>query len=100
MGILGLRHEREPAAGLEAVVLQRLLAERRPRKRHDTDPLVLPPDRLPGRSVPEVKTSVGPLEPEAKPLAQNARSRCAASTTRSTDGMYASSICQYGYGTS
>ena len=32
--------------------------------------------------------------------AQNASSRRAASTTRSTDGMYMSSICQYGYGTS
>ena len=29
-----------------------------------------------------------------------ASTRRAASTTRSTDGMYASSICQYGYGTS
>ncbi len=28
------------------------------------------------------------------------RTRRTASTTRSTDGMYASSICQYGYGTS
>ena len=32
--------------------------------------------------------------------AQNSRSFRAASTTRSTDGMYASSIFQYGYGTS
>ena len=31
---------------------------------------------------------------------QNSSNLRAASTTRSTDGMYASSICQYGYGTS
>src|SRR5919198_1562504 len=34
-----------------------------------------------------------------RPL-QNSSSFRTASTTRSTDGMYASSICQYGYGTS
>ena len=32
--------------------------------------------------------------------AQNSNTFRTASTTRSTDGMYASSICQYGYGTS
>ncbi len=37
---------------------------------------------------------------ERKLVDQNASSRRAASTTRATDGMYASSICQYGYGTS
>ena len=39
----------------------------------------------------------GPFERLA---AQNSSSFATASTTRSTDGMYASSICQYGYGTS
>ncbi len=38
-------------------------------------------------------------EPDPHPL-QNSRTFRTASTTRSTDGMYASSICQYGYGTS
>jgi hypothetical protein len=31
---------------------------------------------------------------------QNSKSRRTASSTRATDGMYASSSCQYGYGTS
>jgi hypothetical protein len=44
-------------------------------------------------------TATVTLEPEAKPLGQEKNERTAA-LTRSTDGMYASSIVQYGYGTS
>jgi hypothetical protein len=41
-----------------------------------------------------------PLLSDRPPAFQNSSVFRAAATTRSTDGMYASSICQYGYGTS
>ena len=41
-----------------------------------------------------------PLERQLVDDAQNSSSFRTASTIRSTDGMYASSIFQYGYGTS
>ena len=40
------------------------------------------------------------LDPVGRRSLQNSSSFRAASATRSADGMYASSICQYGYGTS
>ena len=40
------------------------------------------------------------FDPIGRRLRQNSSSFRAASTTRSGEGMYASSICQYGYGTS
>ncbi len=48
----------------------------------------------------EVTVQGPPLERQLVDHRQNASSLRAASTTRSTDGMYASSIDQYGYGTS
>src|SRR5262249_61267399 len=45
----------------------------------------------------EMSVQVALLERE---LVDHCISLCTASTTRATDGMYASSICQYGYGTS
>ena len=41
-----------------------------------------------------------PLERDLVEHDQKSRSRRTAVSTRATDGMYASSICQYGYGTS
>jgi hypothetical protein len=66
-------------------------------------------DLRPARAQAVVDDRVGDLRarrvevepsPDERAPAQNSSSLVAASTTRSTDGMYASSICQYGYGTS
>ena len=92
-------------------------AVRRAGELHDAQPLVVPAHRVAGRRVAQPVAGLAALEPEAQAtrgrlrgrssplrlpadLPQNSRSFRAASTTRSTDGMYASSIFQYGYGTS
>ena len=60
--------------------------------------------KLGGRSRPRaakaLETSVDPSWTEPRAPIQNSSSLRTAATTRSTDGMYASSSCQYGYGTS
>ena len=72
-----------------------------PRDRNDAHTRVLPAKPLTGCRVAQMKTALAALEPEPQALrAQNSSSFRTASTTRSTDGMYASSICHYGYGTS
>jgi hypothetical protein len=99
--VLGLRHEREPPARRERVVLQRVQAVRDPGDVDDANARILPPDELLGLGVAQAEPVTAALEPEpeppsARPGAQKSSSLRAASTTRSTDGMYASSICQYG----
>ena len=101
MLVLRLGHQGEPPAGIERRVLDGARPEGDARDRHDAQPRVLPAHRLAGRRVPQVEAALAALEPEPQPLgAQNSSSFRAASATRSADGMYASSICQYGYGTS
>jgi hypothetical protein len=94
--ILRLGDERERPSGREALVLKRFEPVRGSGDRDDEKPLVRPANRLARRRVAQPVARLAALEPEAKPLAQKASSRRAASTTRLTDGMYASSICQYG----
>jgi hypothetical protein len=98
--VVRLGDERERTARGERLVLQRVGPERDARDGDDPDPRVLAADDLLRRRVPDAEAVAGTLEPQPEPLGQNASRRFAASTTRSTDGMYASSICQYGYGTS
>jgi hypothetical protein len=94
--ILGLANEREPAAGIERGVLERLGPIGDAGDRDDADPLVLPPNSLARRCITQEEPALSALEPEAQPFGQNSSSFRTASVTRSTDGMYASSICQYG----
>ena len=100
MLVVGLRHERERPAGSEAFRLHVVHAVADARDRDDVDPRIVFANGLLGRGVAQPVTGPGPLEPEAEPLAQYSSSFRAAFATRSTEGMYASSICQYGYGTS
>lgn len=100
MLVLRLRHERQARTGVERRIGDRLRPERDAGDRDDANARVLPGDARAGRGVAQVVAGAAPvaLEPETKTFAQN-RERTAA-VTRSTDGMYASSIVQYGYGTS
>ena len=77
-------------------MLQRLDSERHSRDGHDEDPRVLPAHDLARRRIAQAVAGMGALEQETEALAQKSSSFSTASTTRSTDGMYASSICQYG----
>jgi hypothetical protein len=92
--ILRLGDERERQSGREPRVLKCFEPIRRSGDRDDEKPLVRPANRLARRRVAQPVARLATLEPEAEPLAQKASSRRAASTTRLTDGMYASSICQ------
>ncbi len=94
--VLRLGDERQPEPGRERGVLQGVESVRGAGDRNDEEPLVVPPDRLPRRGVAQPVAGLPALEPETQPSAQNSRTRRAAATTRSTEGMYASSICQYG----
>jgi hypothetical protein len=98
--VLRLAHEREPRARVERRVRDGFRAEGDTRDGDDADARVVACDGLAGRGVAQVVAGAPAvaLEPEAQPLAQN--SDRTASATRSGDGMYASSIAQYGYGTS
>ena len=88
-------------AGIERRVFDCARPERDARDRYDAQSWVLPAHRLAGRRITQMEAALAALEPEPEPLgAQNSSSFRAASATRSADGMYASSICQYGYGTS
>src|SRR5205823_2132275 len=78
------RHERVARSAAIAAEAERLQPEHGAQRQ----PVVRAPDGGAGRNV---------VDPE---LLQNSSSCRAAATTRSTDGMYASSIFQYGYGTS
>ena len=100
MLVFGLANERQPPARVERRIVQRVGAERDAGDGDDADPLVPPADELARRGVAEPVPAPGLLQPQPETLAQNSSSLRAASTTRSTEGMYASSICQYGYGTS
>ena len=100
MLVVGLRHERERPPGREAFRLHLVQAKADARDRDDMDPRVVLAHELLRRGIAQPITGPGPLEPQAQPLAQYSSSFRTAFATRCTDGMYASSICQYGYGTS
>ena len=101
MLVLGLAHEREPSAGVERGVVDVAGPEGHACDRNDPEAWVLPANWLAGRRIPQVVAGRAALKPEPEALAgQNSSVLRTAATTRSTDGMYASSICQYGYGTS
>jgi hypothetical protein len=92
--------QRQPPTRIERLVVDGTGAKRDPGDGDDADAVILPPDPLARSRVAQVVAAQTTLEPEPEPLAQNSSSLRAASTTRAIDGMYASSICQYGYGTS
>jgi len=99
--VLGLAHECEPAARVERGVVDVAGSKGHARDRNDPKTRVLPANRLAGRRITQVIAGPAALEPEPQSLAdQNSSVLRTAATTRSTEGMYASSICQYGYGTS
>ena len=100
MRVVGLGDERETPSWVERPIVESVQAIGDPGDRYHADPLVLPADSFAGRRVTQEEPALGALHPETQPLGQNASSFRAAAATRSTDGMYASSICQYGYGTS
>src|SRR5205823_1633030 len=68
--------------------------------RDDAQARVLPAHRLARGGIAQPVAGTGALEPQAQAFCQNSSVFRTAATTRPTDGMYASSICQYGYGTS
>ena len=98
--VVGLGHERDALARREALVLERIRPVRGPGDPHDVESRILPPDDLVRGRVAEPVARARPLEPEPEPLAgrrhQNASSLRTDAATRSAEGMYASSICQYG----
>jgi hypothetical protein len=99
--VLGLAHECEPPAWVEGGVVDIAGPEGHACDRNDVEARVLPANRLAGRRITQVIAGPAALEPEPQSLAdQNSSVLRTAATTRSTEGMYASSICQYGYGTS
>src|SRR5205085_11190023 len=98
--VVGLGHERDALARREAVVLKGLRPIRCACDPHDMETRILPAEDLVGGGVAEPVARARPLEPEPEPLAgrrhQKASSLRTAAATRSAEGMYASSICQYG----
>jgi hypothetical protein len=98
--VVRLPDERHAAAGIERLVVDVPRTKGDTRDRNDEHAFVFPAHAFTRRRVPQVEPRAAALEPETQPLAQNSSVLRTASTTRSTDGMYASSICQYGYGTS
>jgi hypothetical protein len=85
--VVRLGDEREPPPRPEPFVLERVDPERDAGDGDDVDARIVLPDELLGRGVAQAVPVAAALEPEPESRAQNASSRRAASTTRSTDGM-------------
>src|SRR5262249_39171213 len=85
--VLGLRYEREPAAGVEALVAHGLGTERDARHGHHEEARVFPLDALAGGGVAEAEPGAAPvpLEPQPQPFPHvQASSRSTACTPSSS----------------
>jgi hypothetical protein len=98
--VLGLPNECQSPTRVERRIGECFEPERDTGDGDDADALVLPANAVARRRVTQEEPALSALEPKAQPLGQNSSSLRTAAETRSGEGMYASSICQYGYGTS